>query len=131
MALDDTERTELRDAARRLLTNESSLESVRRLLDDADGFDRRLWRQMAELGWLAIHVPEALGGLGASYTDVAVVLHELDVPRMDDRGCQDARLPGAPAELPQVRLGPLPTAAAADRLDPAELCRNFPRPPAS
>lgn len=37
---------------------------VRALRGSADGYDRAVWRQMAELGWLSIQVPEAQGGLG-------------------------------------------------------------------
>ena len=37
---------------------------VRALRGSADGYDRATWRQMAELGWLSIQVPEAQGGLG-------------------------------------------------------------------
>ncbi|MGD9703739.1 MAG: acyl-CoA dehydrogenase family protein [Acidimicrobiia bacterium] len=75
--LSDDERIELRDAARRLLVDRSSSGRVRELLDDPDGFDRSLWSSMAELGWPAIHIPAELGGMGASYADLAVILHEL------------------------------------------------------
>jgi alkylation response protein AidB-like acyl-CoA dehydrogenase len=50
---------------------------VRALLDDETGHDPALWASLAELGWLAIRVPEEQGGMGASFTDLAVVLHEL------------------------------------------------------
>ena len=75
--LSDQERDELRDSARRLLTDRSSSSAVRALLDDPTGFDRALWAQMAELGWLAIHIPEEVGGMGGSFSDLAVILHEL------------------------------------------------------
>jgi alkylation response protein AidB-like acyl-CoA dehydrogenase len=77
MALSDDERDELRDSARRFLDNEVSVSRVRAWLDDERGFDEEVWSKMAELGWPAIHVPEEHGGLGGSYTDVAVILHEL------------------------------------------------------
>ena len=35
------------------------------------------WQLLAELGWLGLEVPEALGGSGASFAEVAVVLEEL------------------------------------------------------
>jgi len=75
--LADDERDELRTTARRLLGERSSSTQVRAFLDDPVGFDRELWSTMGELGWLAIHVPEELGGMGASFSDLAVVLHEL------------------------------------------------------
>ena len=35
------------------------------------------WRQLAQAGWPGLEVPEALGGAGASFAEVAVVLEEL------------------------------------------------------
>jgi alkylation response protein AidB-like acyl-CoA dehydrogenase len=77
MQLSDEERDDLRDTARKFLDSEVSSAHVRALLDDETGFDRSVWSKMADLGWLGIHVPEADGGMGATYTDVVVVLHEL------------------------------------------------------
>jgi alkylation response protein AidB-like acyl-CoA dehydrogenase len=75
--LSDDERIELRDTARRLLSERSSSLLVRSLLDDPAGYDSGLWASMAELGWSAISVSEGHGGMGASFTDLAVILHEL------------------------------------------------------
>jgi alkylation response protein AidB-like acyl-CoA dehydrogenase len=35
------------------------------------------WAQMADMGWLGLEVPEALGGAGATFAEVAVLLEEL------------------------------------------------------
>jgi alkylation response protein AidB-like acyl-CoA dehydrogenase len=75
--LSDDERAELRESARRLLADRSSSARVRALADDETGHDPELWAVMADLGWLAIAVPEARGGLGGSFADLAVILHEL------------------------------------------------------
>lgn len=77
MQLSDDERDELRSAARKFLDAEAGSERVRALLDDERGHDPRVWGTVADLGWPAIHVPEAHGGMGASYTDLVVILHEL------------------------------------------------------
>jgi alkylation response protein AidB-like acyl-CoA dehydrogenase len=77
MLLSDDERTELRDTARRLLADRASSVRVRALLDDERGHDPELWGSMAELGWLAIPIPEHYGGMGAQAADFAVILHEL------------------------------------------------------
>jgi alkylation response protein AidB-like acyl-CoA dehydrogenase len=56
---------------------------VRALRGSAEGFDRTVWRQMAELGWLSIGVPEAAGGLGlnlAAATTVATRLGHAGFP---------------------------------------------------
>ena len=45
--------------------------------DDATGFSRALWKQMAELGWVGILIPEEHGGAGMGFADLAVVLEAL------------------------------------------------------
>lgn len=57
----------------------SPVSRVRELRDrrDPTGFSRQLWRQMAELGWVGIPFPEALGGAGMGLADLAVVLEQL------------------------------------------------------
>ena len=57
----------------------SPVSRVRELRDRRDplGFSRPLWKQMAELGWVGIPFPEALGGAGLGLADLAVVLEQL------------------------------------------------------
>jgi alkylation response protein AidB-like acyl-CoA dehydrogenase len=57
----------------------SPVARVRELRDAAgpDGFSRALWKEMAELGWVGIPFPEALGGAGLGLADLAVVLEAL------------------------------------------------------
>ncbi len=57
----------------------SPLSRVRALRDsdDADGFSRALWKEMAELGWLGIPFPEEFGGAGLGLAELAVVLEAL------------------------------------------------------
>jgi len=57
----------------------SPVSRVRQLRDanDATGFSRPLWKQMAELGWVGIVFPEEYGGAGMGFADLAVVLEAL------------------------------------------------------
>ncbi|HYC56335.1 MAG TPA: acyl-CoA dehydrogenase [Candidatus Binatia bacterium] len=68
----------LKRAAADFVRKESPVSRVRhyRDSDDATGFSRDLWRKMAELGWQAILIPEAHGGLGMGYVELACVLEE-------------------------------------------------------
>jgi alkylation response protein AidB-like acyl-CoA dehydrogenase len=77
-ALND-EQVLLRDSAAGLVRDNSSLRRIRALRDsgDPDGFSRKLWARMAELGWLGMIFPEPYGGLGLGYKELAVVLEEL------------------------------------------------------
>jgi len=52
----------LRKSARDFLAAECSKDLVREMAKDETGFPRELWKQMAELGWLGLLIPEAYGG---------------------------------------------------------------------
>ncbi len=68
----------LKQTAADFVRKESPISRLRQLRDsaDAEGFSRGLWRKMAELGWQGILIPEAYGGLGMGYLDMACVLEE-------------------------------------------------------
>ncbi len=57
----------------------SPIRRMRALRDAHDpiGFSRNLWKQMAELGWIGILLPEEYGGAGMGLADLAVVLEAL------------------------------------------------------
>lgn len=52
---------------------------IRELRDsgDPDGFSRALWKEMAELGWVGMLIPEEYGGAGMGLADFAVVIEAL------------------------------------------------------
>ena len=57
----------------------SPVARVRELRDsnDAVGFSRALWKEMAELGWVGIAFPEEVGGAGLGFAELVVVMEEL------------------------------------------------------
>ncbi|HVO24515.1 MAG TPA: acyl-CoA dehydrogenase family protein [Candidatus Margulisiibacteriota bacterium] len=72
----DEEHVLLREQARRWFAERSPIAAVRRLSDDSRGDDPQLWRELAQLGWLGLVVPEAHGGSGLGFTHLAVLLEE-------------------------------------------------------
>src|SRR5438067_1577225 len=68
--------TLLRHSARDLFEREFDFNWLRGVEESPDGFDPRLWRQMAELGWLGLLLPEPLGA-AASMLDFAVLVEEM------------------------------------------------------
>ena len=50
---------------------------IRRLRDDPTGFDRDVWRQIAELGWTAAPFAEEDGGLGLGLADIVCITEAL------------------------------------------------------
>ncbi|MBW8752740.1 MAG: acyl-CoA dehydrogenase family protein [Sphingomonadales bacterium] len=63
----------LLESADRLLSDSSGVEYWREQRRNALGFDQARWAQFAELGWLALPVPEAAGGLNGTIEDVALL----------------------------------------------------------
>ena len=61
------------------VAEKSPISRVRELRDknDALGFSRPLWEEMAELGWVGIPLPEAHGGAGLGLGELAVVMEAL------------------------------------------------------
>ncbi|HZQ78295.1 MAG TPA: acyl-CoA dehydrogenase family protein [Acidimicrobiia bacterium] len=72
------EQEELRRSVRRFLEDKSPVTEVRRLMETTDGYDPKVWSQMAnELGLQSLHIPEAYGGQGFSFVELVVVLEEM------------------------------------------------------
>ena len=70
------EQKQLREQARRFLDERCSTRAARARVDGA-GFDRGLWKAMAELGWAGTAIPEEYGGVGLGYVDLCVIAEEL------------------------------------------------------
>ena len=68
-----------RQTTERFLVEQAPPDELRRLRDDAAGFDRAFWRRGAELGWTSLLVDEAHGGgsiSGAGLVDLSLVAYE-------------------------------------------------------
>ena len=69
----------LKDAAKGFLTDSAPVSQLRKLRDDksADGFDRKTWSAMAEMGWTSVLVPEDFGGVEMGYVAAGVIAEEM------------------------------------------------------
>ena len=67
-----------RDAARRFAAERASVAELRRLRDthDATGFSREVWKEMADMGWAGVLVPEEFGGAGFGYVGAGLLAQE-------------------------------------------------------
>ena len=75
IATDDQEA--LRDVMRAFLEKYSSESAVRAAMDSATGYDATAWRTAAEqIGVQALTIPEAMGGGGYGFEELAVVMEE-------------------------------------------------------
>ena len=69
----------LKDTAREFVQEKSPVSRLRAQRDPQDetGFGRHLWKEMGELGWTGILLPDEVGGSGLGYAELGVVLEEL------------------------------------------------------
>ena len=65
----------LQDSARNFCQQVSPVGELRKLRDSKDekGFSTAVWKQMVELGWAGMAIPEAFGGFEFGYGGLGVV----------------------------------------------------------
>lgn len=76
MTIDVAEREALREAVRDLLRSRCTEDDVRRVMAGDDGFDRDLWRKLAEQGVTGIVIDGAYGGVGLGPAELEAVAEE-------------------------------------------------------
>ena len=67
----------LRASAREFLSDSFPLKKVREIRAKEGGFSADLWKQMGELGWLGLALPEAAGGSGMGLLDLCLLIEEM------------------------------------------------------
>jgi len=68
-----------RDAAKRFVAARAPVSQMRKLRDSNDsvGFSRDVWKEMAEMGWAGVLVPEEFGGAGFGYLGAGLIAEEI------------------------------------------------------
>ena len=64
----------LRESADRFVSETYTADHRRRTANDPLGFSTKIWKQFADLGWLALPISEAHGGLGAGAIEVGILM---------------------------------------------------------
>ena len=64
----------LKNSAERFVRENCSLDQRRALVASEPGYSERSWRQMADLGWLGVGVPEDFGGTGGGPVETMVLM---------------------------------------------------------
>ena len=73
LTLSDEQRL-LRESADRFVNENYTADHRRRIANDPLGFSADLWKQFAELGWLALPIAEADGGLGGGAIEIGILM---------------------------------------------------------
>ncbi|HKA81700.1 MAG TPA: acyl-CoA dehydrogenase family protein [Xanthobacteraceae bacterium] len=83
------------------------LKRIRALRYREPGFDRAVWRQMCELGWTALRVPEAAGGSGLGMREYCALAEECGASLLPEPliSCSFAARVLAGAELARLIAG--------------------------
>src|SRR5947199_5664441 len=71
------EQKQMRDEARKFLAEKCSPKAVREVLDGKAPYDKELWKELAEMGFLAVAIPEQFGGAGAGHLELCVIAEEM------------------------------------------------------
>src|SRR5919198_6656845 len=115
---------ELAAEARRFLENECPTAYVREFIEEPGAWSRTLWKQIADLGWMALPFPEEYGGVGQGFLDLVLLLEELGAALAPVPFLSSVVLAG----LPILRRGSeeqkrrwLPDIASGDRIGAAVL----------
>lgn len=68
----------LQDETHRFLRDRCDLSVARIVLDDQQqAYSESVWREMVELGWTGITIPEQYGGIGLGYLELCVMAEEM------------------------------------------------------
>jgi alkylation response protein AidB-like acyl-CoA dehydrogenase len=122
----------LRAEVRKLLDARAPLEQVRKVMETGSGYDPDLWRELAELGWLGLTIPETYGGAGLGWVDLVVLLQEtgrslfpsplistsLAAAAILDSGTKEQKQRWLPSLADGTRIGTLALLEASDVLAP-------------
>ena len=71
------EQEQLGDTIQRFVARAYSAERRRAILESGDGFSREVWAGLAELGLLALLIPEEHGGMGAGALEVLLTMNAI------------------------------------------------------
>ncbi|MBN9570931.1 MAG: acyl-CoA dehydrogenase family protein, partial [Alphaproteobacteria bacterium] len=71
------EQKQLKDSARKFLERESTPQQVRAVLEGDAGYDKALWKGLAEMGFTGAAIPEEHGVAGLGYLELCVIAEEL------------------------------------------------------
>jgi alkylation response protein AidB-like acyl-CoA dehydrogenase len=67
----------LRKSAREFLSKECPKDRTRELMADKKGYDTKMWKKMAQLGFIGLAIEEEYGGAGGNFLELALFMEEV------------------------------------------------------
>jgi alkylation response protein AidB-like acyl-CoA dehydrogenase len=65
------------DAVKKFVDKDSPVTRFRQMRGTETGWEPKVWKTMADNGWLAVAFPELQGGYGGCFVDIALILEQL------------------------------------------------------
>jgi alkylation response protein AidB-like acyl-CoA dehydrogenase len=72
-----SEQEMLRKSVAEFLSKECPFDVVREIEESEDGYLKKQWKKMAELGWMEVYFPEAYGGYGDPFVNTMIIMEEM------------------------------------------------------
>ena len=73
LTLSDEQRL-LRESVDRFVSETYTADHRRKVASEPQGFSADIWKQFADLGWLALPISEAHGGLGGGAIEIGILM---------------------------------------------------------
>ncbi len=64
----------IKDSVEKFVRKDYDFDSRNKIVASDDGFDREIWRQFGELGWLGVSFPEEVGGFGGGAIETSIIM---------------------------------------------------------
>ena len=90
-----SEQEQLQDSAVKFASRGYSFDQYKKSLAAPGQCDPAIWKQIAEFGWIALAVPESVGGIGGSTLDIALIAEALGAGLVIEPLISGAVLPAA------------------------------------
>ena len=67
----------LQESSRDYLLENCTMDYIRAMESDQIGISDEIWKNMADMGWLGLMIPEVYGGSGFNFDDMSILLEEM------------------------------------------------------
>lgn len=67
----------IKDAVEKFVQNDYDFDTRNKIIASEEGFDRKVWQQFGELGWLGVSFPEEAGGFGGGPIETNIMMEAL------------------------------------------------------
>jgi alkylation response protein AidB-like acyl-CoA dehydrogenase len=114
----------LQTTVRKFMTERCPTTFVREMMEDSVGYSPAMWKEMAELGWLGVNIPEEYGGSDMGFVFMTVVMEQmgaalLPAPFLETAMVAEAIVQGGTGDqkqdyLPKIASGDLIATLAVD-----------------